>query len=152
MKHKKAVAGSGTMIFLFFIVVFVIFAAISAGLYMFYGAEYDFRQIDASLLNYKIKTCLEENDISFTGKEQFESDLYATCNINKEVIEENNFFILINSSEGYTFVTGRGNPTECALSEKNKEFLKCKYSTLNKNSQKIFIQTGSNQKILKVRT
>jgi hypothetical protein len=146
--NKKAVAGPQTMIWAFALIVIVMCLGIVLAVSIFFAADYDFRQADADILNYKLNDCLAKNEIDFTlSPEQFAEKLYVLCDLNKQVIEEN-FFMHIKSEQN-EYVLGKGDQTQCALSEKNTNYPKCRYSSLKSG---IEIQTGSNQKSLKLQT
>jgi len=149
--NKKAALGSQTMIWLFILLLLIIGGGIVGGISMFFGSEYDFRKVDASLLNYKIATCIKENSLEFNEDlEIFEQTFYQTCQLNKE-ITKNNFFIFIEFSSDGTYQIGPGDRTQCALAEKNKNFPKCINTTIQTAQQSIFIETGSNQHSIKKR-
>ena len=153
--YKKAALGSQTMIYLFIIIWLIIIGGIVWGLLSFFGSEYDFRQVDADILNYQIKKCLSEEDINLdinlkTDLQAFEQELYTKCNLDENITKEN-FYIFIDLSGEQTYIVGKGDKTQCALSEKNENYPKCKNSTLIKDQKTIFIQTGSNQRSAKKR-
>lgn len=151
--NKKAVLGVANMIWLFLLIAFIILIGLAAGFYIFLSAEYDFREVDASILNYKIEKCLGENELKWEAdKEDFEQQFYPICNLNKKVISENNFFIYINFNDEKNYTAGKGDRTQCALSEKNPNYPVCVDSILEKNGKTIFVQTGSNQHSKKIRT
>lgn len=150
MKSRRAEVGEQLTVFWFLFLLFIIVVGLAGGTYLFFGAGYDFREIDAAALNYKINKCLSENEISLNQLEKFESEFYAKCKINKDSIANNQIFIFINSTnEKNYFRAGKGDLTQCALQDKNENYPRCESSSLVKNGETIFIQTGSNQKSVK---
>jgi len=139
MINKKAEAGDQIMIFAFLLILFIIGGGIAFGVSLFFTSDYDTRQVDADLLNYKIKSCLSDNDIDFSNPKNF----YTTCNINKNITQEF-FLILIKQNQKEVF-NYHGDETQCSLSEKNPNYPKCTNSTLIKNNNEYYIMTGSNQ-------
>ena len=81
--NKKADLGDMTMIFSFAFLLIVIGSGIAIGIAMFYSSNYDFRETDAVLLNYKLSKCLLNNQFP---EDNIETQLYTLCNINKKVI------------------------------------------------------------------
>lgn len=145
--NKKAALGPQTMVFVYFFILVIIAAGIVWGVLSFFTANYDFREVDASLLTEKIVNCLSDKKIEFQNAEQFESEFYEKCKINKEVIDQS-FFIFIKFSDDKIFEAGPGDKTQCELAEKNINYPKCKSTTLGE----IEIETGSNQKSRKIKT
>jgi hypothetical protein len=146
---NKAQLGVQMTVIWFLFLLFLIIVTLAAGTYMFFGSGYDARQIDADALNFKVKKCLTENTfdtslITQENDEPFEEKFYKTCKINHEVIKENQF-IYITFPDGKIYEEGKGDPTQCALQEKNDNFPRCSESTLTKNNEIIKVQTGSNQ-------
>lgn len=133
MIQKKAQLGNQTMIFAWIILLIIIAGSIVAGVYLFFGAAYDFSSIDAKILNSRVSECLEDHP---PGPEFLE-----LCNLNPKSI--NNTFLIVINDQQY----GKGDLTQCALSEKNKAFPICITTTKTINSQTYKITTGSNQEI-----
>ena len=61
---KIGALGEQISIFIFLFLLIVVGIGITAGAYIFFGRGYDFRASDASLLNGKIKECLNYNEIN----------------------------------------------------------------------------------------
>ncbi|MFH1290517.1 MAG: hypothetical protein ABIH92_03855 [Nanoarchaeota archaeon] len=154
--NKKAALGSQTMVYIYFLILIMILGGIVWGMSMFFGEGYDFREIDASLLNYRIKECLTEKDINLdinvkTEREKFEQEFYQKCRINQNVTDYS-FFIFIDFGGEKNYTSGPGDRTQCALADKNKNYPRCVNSTLELGEKTIFIETGSNQKSVRKRT
>jgi len=124
-----------TMFIAFLFLLTVIAAGIAGGIFIFYGQGYEFRQIDADILNKKVKSCLSNNEVNLED----ENEIFETCNLNKQSIEENFFIIIKTPEEDYQF--GRSDEVSCDLAEKNKNFPVCATSTLDDFT----IKTGGNQ-------
>ncbi len=142
MKNKKAQLGDMTMFLAFLTLLIIIGGGIAAGVYIFFGSGYDFRQVDADILNYKIRTCLINSELDETN---FKEDLYQTCKLNKNITEE--VLVLRIKKETKTLIS-LNNPQGCLLegAKENKAFPKCTESILTKNQITYTILTGSNQK------
>ena len=138
--NKKADLGDMTMILSFAFLLIVIGSGIAIGIAMFYSSNYDFRETDAVLLNYKLSKCLLNNQFP---EDNIETQLYTLCNINKKVIEEHFQILLsLNDEEQYNFKLSE---TTCALSDKNPKYPKCKTSILKTKQGQIKIITASDQ-------
>jgi len=143
MTNKKGALGNQTMIFSWILLIVIIAGSIVAGVYLFFGATYDFRPIDATILNSKVSECLREYLTEPNSQENF----LELCNLNEKVINNTFLIIIKNLDSGDVLKYGRGDLTQCALSDKNKAFPICKNSTQTINSEKYLIITGSHQKI-----
>jgi hypothetical protein len=135
--NKKAIGGNKIMIFPFLLVLIIILGGLVLGVWLFFGSEIDFRQIDTDLLNNKIQSCLSKNTIDW----QKQNDFYEKCKINQESLQQN-LLILITQSDKTLLTTGKIDPTQCFLGEKNKNYPVCTKSSFND----LIILTGSNQK------
>jgi hypothetical protein len=146
--------GNQLLGFGFIFVIFVIFAGITGGIYLFFGGEYDYRQVEANSLNYKIYDCLLDN----FDKTGFVNEFYDLCEINKEVLEDANinFKICVNSENCITddkaLIYQGSNFQECSFEGyySKGQFMKCANNTFNFRDTKIDIITGSNQKIRRI--
>ena len=137
--NRKA-ADDQIMVFVFFILVFIVGAGLMAGVFMFFGSEYDIRKTDADILNYRIQKCISENP-EITDNIQ---NLLDSCQLNKETIETN-YQILIYLDE--TIIYGQENLlAECTLGEKNADYPKCSNSLVDVEGKNVKIITGANQK------
>lgn len=132
--NKKANTGNQIMIFPFLFLLLIIGLGLITGIYIFFGSTYEFRQIDTNILNYKIKSCLSNNDIDFSNPENF----FTTCKLNKNITQE--YFIIYIQQDSKT-IYDYGDEVACDLSAKSEKYPKCTDSTLDQYS----IRTGSNQ-------
>ena len=140
MKNRKAQLGEQIMSFPFIFMLLIIGLGIAAGIYMFFGSGYDFRKVDADILNYKIRNCLSNKSINFDQEQTaLEEEFFTTCALNQEVIKEN-FIILIEQNNNVKIGT-KSDETTCSLSEKNPEYPICTTTYLDNFK----IVTGSKQ-------
>lgn len=149
--NKKAALGGQTMFFVFLMTIIIIAAGIGIGVSAFFSTEYDFRQVDSVLLNQKISQCLSSKNLNLESIEQFASDFYEICGLNKNSTEKH-FFIHIDVNNKKFFEQGSGDQTQCSLGEDNDQYMECTTNELTKKDKKIFLQTGSKQKSEKLRT
>lgn len=147
--YKKATGGQQLTIFPFLFLMMMIGLGITAGVWMFYGKGYDFRQAESSLLNYKLTSCILEKDIDFT-----KDSIYDLCNLNKEIIEKNNIIKICKNSQDCVdsssplFFSG-SNFQGCFFTgaKQNDAYPKCSLVSIKKQSDTYQIITGSKQLI-----
>ena len=144
---KKAQAGNALMIFWFIFLLILVGGGIVIGIGMFFGSEYDFRQVDADLLNIKINSCLQENPLDFSKtNSEIENEIFEKCKINEKLSEHGLFILIKNKTQEQILKIGSGDNTQCALADRNENFPRCENSTIILAKEKYFIFTGSNQK------
>ena len=147
--HKKATLGNMTMAFTFLFLIFIISVGLLAGIYIFYGSGYDFRETESSLLSYKIKNCILKSslDADFFNKENF----YENCALNKETIEKNNIIKICKGDsciDSTTPLFSSGSNFQSCLFEgakENKNYPQCSIISIKKQSETYQIITGSSQ-------
>jgi len=143
--------GSYFMYFIFFFLMALIWVGLTAGTYMFFGSEYEFRQIDANILNYKISKCIIENEILWKNNEEF----YDKCRINNESILANSLIFRICRNSGDCIVESGdkvlmqvgGNFQSCRFEgvKGNDAFPKCAENKFEKEGDMYWVIAGSNQ-------
>ncbi|MBI2451661.1 hypothetical protein HYV50_01120 [Candidatus Pacearchaeota archaeon] len=151
IENKKAQLGSQMMIFAFIFLLLIAGIGIVTGIYIFFSSEYDFRQIDAEILNYGVNSCLQKKEINFNvPPQELENEILKKCALHKTVTD--NYFLISIKNEADNKILlklGKGDETRCGLAEKNTQFPKCTNSTvtlkINNNQQTLLILTGSNQ-------
>ena len=148
MKSKKAQLGEQVMIFPFVLMLIVIGGGIAAGIYVFFSSGYDFRKVDADILNYKIQDCLTTNKINFNqDKALLEKEFFTVCNINQQIIKEN--FIIGIGKNSEVKLGIESDEVTCALSQttakNNPNYPICTTTFLND----FRITTGSKQQAQK---
>ena len=145
--NKKGDSGNMLMVFSFLFLLFVIGIGISAGVYLFYGFDYDLRQINADVLNFKVKNCIAEQ-----GIENLKADFYSLCRLNQRVIEQNSKIKICIDKEDCFIDNAEfqiGSDFEsCKFigAEGNDAYGKCSNSTMKFQEKKIDIITVDNQK------
>ena len=137
--NKKAQLGEQIMIFPFLFMIIIIGLGIAAGIYMFFGSGYDFRQVDADILNYKIRECLSNNKIDFSQETEF----FTTCSLNEKVIKES--FIILIEQNNQVKIGSNSDETTCSIAKENPNYPKCTTTYLNDFK----ILTGSKQQAQK---
>jgi hypothetical protein len=134
--------------YLFFIFIFVgVFIVI--GVVLFYSVKVDIRDEETKIITNKIIDCISEQGEFFVPEENF--DYYDNCDLNKEVINNGNYYILVEyikeGSSRKLFETGVANfEILCGLGEEAEGDLpECSnnYLTL-KTGEKIRVFVGSN--------
>ena len=81
MNRRAQTVGNQVMgiAFVFFLV--LIAGGVVLGIYIYFGTPYDYKKIDASILNYKIKDCIENRDSLTSSAESFKEGFYRECRI-----------------------------------------------------------------------
>ena len=144
--NRKGDVGNQVMIFSFLFLLFVIGVGLVAGVFMFYGFDYEFRDVEAAELSFVIQECMLENEVNDEFKESF----FDVCNLDKEVIEESGMGFKICRdtrdciNEDNVFLQSGGNFQTCDFegARKNEAFPKC----VKKSFGEFEIITMSNQK------
>ncbi len=152
MINKKAETESGEFLMLlaYIMIMLAIGAGIWIGISFFFSSEYDFRSVDAKILNNKISSCIQNNEINWNNenKDSLVQDFLSKCRINQN-IANSSLFIQIKKGNLELLRLGKGDEVQCSLSEKNILYPKCFNSTIYKDNNldsQFFILTGSNQK------
>lgn len=138
MNRKGRLGDQVSIISYIFMLVFIV-AGIAVGVYIFYGGEYDFKNIEAEILSLRIRECLENKEIKW-------ENFYDICRLNKDVLENNNF-IEIDIEGKEVFSVSKGRVEECKFkgAEKNKNYAKCVEREFVKDGKKFNIIAGSIQ-------
>ncbi len=146
-KKAETEAGEFLMLIAYMMVMVAIGFGIWAGTSFFFSAEYDFRTVDAELLNNKISACIQNNNINWdqSDKNTLTQEFLTKCQLNQKILNSS-LFILVKSNDLQLIRLGKGDEVQCNLSDKNNLYLRCFNSTLQNENRKYFIQTGSNQK------
>jgi len=151
--NRGGQAGEQLMIFPFLFLLIIIGVGIVGGVVIFFGAEYDVRQIDADILNYKIRECISEGEVDLTHQPApKEEEFYKNCRISESAIVENNLIFKICLGDGDCVqddgIIGVWSNLETCRFEGVKEndaFPKCSKSEVEKDGKSYKIITGSNQ-------
>lgn len=161
MRDKKAQFGKQIMIFPFVFLLIIIALGISAGIVIFYGTGYDYRDIDSSILVKKLGDCV----LDISDFDKLRGDFYETCGLSKKSLEENKYFFRVcrelngadcATSDGDTkIVESLGSNFQICFLEgakENKNYPRCSYMTVKLNEETYSIIAGSNQQIRRVST
>lgn len=148
--NKKGETGEQISVFMFLFLLLIIGVGIVAGVFIFFGKGYDYRESEAGLLNYKIEECLMENELTtdFFKAENF----FEKCKLNKGIIEENSIIRICSGVENCANVDKGlldigSNFQSCGFEgvKKNRAYPLCVTGELNKGEKKFTIITGSKQ-------
>lgn len=133
--YKRALAGNKLILISFILLIVVVGVGIVAGISFFFNTSYDFREIEANILNFKVVQCLTEKNVDPSSEEFF-----SECGLNEEAIKRDHL-IVITSGEETLLSVGKGDRTQCSLQDKNIEFPRCKTTFIGD----LKIITGSSQ-------
>ncbi len=105
MNKNGQVLGTGTMYLIYFLMMIIIAGGIYGGVISFFGNGFDIRGIEARSLMKSVTKCIRDNNLVnsiFTDENEF----FQKCHFDKEVLESNNYLVLINNSRGEEFFSG----------------------------------------------
>ena len=148
--NKKGETGNQLMSVLYIFLMVIVAFGLTAGIFIFFGAEYQFKQVDADSLYVKIVKCLRENPVD----EGLFIEFYTKCGINKEVIGNySKIKICVDSgdciaeeSDKVLFLVGSDFQSCEFLGVKgNDHFARCTKGIFEKNGIKYDIIVGANQ-------
>jgi hypothetical protein len=156
--RKRGELGNQILMFEYLFLLISIAVGISVGVLIYFGDGFDFRQIEADILNSKMQDCISQNFVL----DKITSNFYETCLINMDSVEKNKLLIRIceNSSaekcasgNGILFSVG-GNFESCFFSgaKENKAYVQCSSKIMEKEGKTLVILTGSNQQIRRIST
>jgi len=141
---RRGELGDQVVIFSFLFFMVIISGGIAVGTYIYYGSGYDFRQVEADALAFRVESCLLSNEIDWA----LEGNFYEVCDISRESIEANNILrIEIDDSVVLNF---RGSEVACGFSGDNEELPKCRESVFFLGDSKVKILAGSEQRVERV--
>src|SRR3989338_10777347 len=113
MKNKKGQTEDMVPIIPFVFLLLIFEAGIGLGFSIFFNSEYDFKKVDAQILNIKIQDCLKLNEINLEqDAESLENELFKKCNLNNNTIKK--YFTIkidLNGQEKYNYAY---DPTQCS--------------------------------------
>jgi hypothetical protein len=151
MHNTKAQIGEQIMNLSLILQLVVLALGIVIGVWIFfYNSDYDFRGVDANILNTKIKQCLLDQQLDFAlPQDQFEQELYQKCQLDSKVLQENWVIgIYLDGNQVYK----KGDIVSCQLQDKNEDFPRCAESTFTKKIEDkqvtVSLTTGTNQQEL----
>ncbi|MEM4271862.1 MAG: hypothetical protein QXD13_02135 [Candidatus Pacearchaeota archaeon] len=150
---KRGQLGGQLIMIAFVFLMAIVGGGIAIGTALFIGPEFDMRQIEADMLNAKIRACINENAFDINNLKL--DDIYSTCGLNKNVVES---YYLIKIcvrkgvvenciSEQNPIASTGGDFVVCGMAEKNEKFPKCAISAVSARGTNLAIITVSNQKL-----
>jgi len=151
--NNKGDTGNQMMSLFYVFLMLVVAVGLSTGIFIFFGAEYQFKQIDADEMYLKVSDCVLQNSLGEIG-----NNFYSVCGINKPVAEK--YFrvkICVNGnsdcvvSDSSLFVLG-SDFQSCVLKgiKDNSNFPRCVNGFVKKGSDNVEIIAGSQQKIRRI--
>jgi len=153
--NRKGETGN-QMISLYYIFLMIVIAVgLTAGIVLFFGGEYQFKQIDADEMYLKIANCLRDN----SPEEVFKS-FYSVCGINENVSKEYFRIKICSGSDScmneeeksrVMFVLGSDfQSCELAGAKGNTNFPRCAKGMVDSNGVRYEIIAGSRQILRRV--
>jgi len=84
--NKRADSGDNTMFFVFFFLIIIVSAGIVGGAFVFYGKEFDFKNIESQMLFQDTKNCLSSSEFDFNRVKDDPYYFYEKCQLNETVL------------------------------------------------------------------
>ena len=147
-RRGQVAEGLDLLPFLFFIVIVV--GGISAGAAIFFGAEIDFRTVEANQLVDKIQGCIASEDKWADSQESF----YKICKLNENVLENGNYILKVSvDGEESSDLTVGSNFESCDFkaAKRNRHFVRCGFRDFKVDGRSYEVVAGSKQIALKRR-
>lgn len=148
---KKGDLGDVTMFLVYMFFMTVIGVGIFGGMYIFFVQGYEFREVDAEILSYKIQRCIMDNEIDDSFRDKF----YEMCKIDKDVVDKYSLIKVcrnsddcVNERSNEGILIGEGSKYQACRFEGGKEndaFPKCVNTVFVKGRERFEIITGSTQ-------
>ncbi len=150
MGNRKGEVGNQVMFFSFLFLLFVIAVGIVAGVALFYGFDYEFRNVEAELLRVQTERCVLNNELN----DSFRDNFFDKCGFNKDVIENSGLKIrvcidgndCITEDKAYISVGSNFQTCDFEGAKANDAFPKCVKKIFVKEGRNIEIITASGQK------
>lgn len=147
--NRKGDAGDNLALIMFLLILVILGSSIVIGVRSFFGEGYDFRFAEASQLEDRILTCLEQHDFFVEG-----FDVYTACNLNKQVFEESLLSIYIKkTAHGEVFSVGIADyVNQCNFigGRENLAYPRCVQGTTVQRGEELTYVIGSNHKSRRV--
>lgn len=153
IRYKKA--GEKLFSIWWFFVLAIVAGGIVIGVYLYYGADVDIREVEANILSKKIVSCIIHNGFLEEDvlKENF--NIYKKCGINEDSLSESYFFkirIFDNKENILKDISG-GNPSfdkDCQILEnvKGENYPRC----INKKENFLYFEEEIKNGFLEVLT
>lgn len=145
--NKRGEVGDQVMLIIFIFLLVLISVGVVSGVLIFFGSEYDFRQVGAEVLNYNIRNCLDKEGIDSS----FFSNLYERCGLNEGIINSSYIVKICENSQdcimeqNYKF--SHGDAVQCGLTGAfgNINYPKCSIREITIQGVTYTIIIGSKQ-------
>ena len=125
LMNKKAGTGSQIMIFVYLFIFVIVFVGFYIGIAIFFGEGYDFRQVEADLLNYKVRKCYFENpDVKW-------SDFLKVCGLDEKQLVDHNLMFIICKEESFEICAA----DNAALVQVGSGFQQCFFNAAKSNDR-----------------
>ena len=152
--RKMNKRGNNIHVFAFLFLLLMIGIGIVAGVSIFFGRQTDYRGIEAAILNFRIRECIEQNKGYLVSLNQAQEkdeakweikrmEFYDKCELNSEVLERNNWARIVNDKNELIFYSG-GDFAQCEI-KGNINYPKCVTESLKLDGVSYEITTTSKQ-------
>jgi len=147
-KDRRASTTGEQVMGIWFILLLVLIAGgLSVGILIYFGGDYDFRQAEAGILNYKIRQCLFYNSIDFSNEKGF----YSSCGLSEKVLvgDFNSTKIAIkickdNCDNGEVLYQLGSDFESCDFAGKGSSYMKCEHKKVTTSEGVFDVIVGSN--------
>ena len=149
--NRKGQAGENISIFTYLFFMIVIGVGLYVGLNLFFIQGYEFRVVEADLLNYKIRECIIDNNVDDNFRENF----YDVCRLKRDVVEKYNLIRICKNSDDCiserdenSLLIGEGSKFQACKFKGGKEndfFPRCVIKSFVKGRDRFEVITGSTQ-------
>ena len=159
MKIRGKKGDERIVFFFMFIVWVILIISVMFGVYMVYSQDKDIKEFQSEVISNKIYNCIiQENKLIPEIQNNNEFDLIKKCNFEKNVIENNNYFINISINDinkkelirEDIIIGNKDFITQCEIIEESSaiNYARCFKKEINgflgEKSVKIIIFVGSN--------
>lgn len=142
--NRRGDTGNQVMFVVYLFLLVMISGGIVIGNLMFFGSGYDGRQLDADVLNYKVRECIRQNVLT-----DIKNDFYGVCHFRKDVLGEEKYKVNICEGEcvgdSPGIISVGSNFASCKLTGKGEEYPKCTISHIMKDGKSYEVISGSSQ-------
>ncbi len=138
----------------FFFLLLMIIVGIAVGVYIVYGSGYDFRQVEAEILNSKILDCIKSNlgylesinqmaEGDSDRRNELKREFYKKCGLNVQVLE--NYNLAMVEKNGEIIFSSGGDFEQCKFIASHTSYPKCAYGSINLSGAEYKVTTTSKQ-------
>jgi hypothetical protein len=146
--NKLGASGDKLMVISFFFLLSMVGIGVVIGIFIFYGFEYEMREVKADILNLRVRECIEEYGV----RESFKDEIFEVCNLNEDVVRSfSRIKVCVETEDckgsGQYFIKIGDNFEECDIKglEKNENAAKCSIGETRVGGLKISVVTMDNQ-------